>query len=107
MLSKSIMTLAVALLLNLYVSESTHHFVQAQQDFEEPEQELVKQRPTFNWSDSNFMESQLKLEGGVPTNFCKDKNFKIIEIHKVPFATNTACAPCLKVHFPKAIEWLE
>ena len=53
------------------------------------------------------MENQLKIEGGVPTDFCKDKNFKIIEINKIPFATNIACAPCLKVHFPKAIEWLE
>ena len=53
------------------------------------------------------MESQLKLEGGVPTDFCKDKNFKIIETNKEPFVANIAMAACLKIHFPKAVEWLD
>ena len=51
MLNKQIMSLAAAMLLNLHVSDSTNYFVQAQQDFEEPEQELIKQRPKFNWND--------------------------------------------------------
>ena len=42
----------------------------------------------------------------MPTDFCKNKNYKIIETEKVPFALNVACAPCLKAHFPDAVEWL-